>query len=112
MTLKDTARDLLPREVIEQRKRGFPTPWRTWLASGRIEEVEQLLLEPRSQERRFFRLEALRRLFWEHRNHQFDHSNRIWRLLNLELWHRVFVDADPAYRRPADEAQVTLAQMN
>jgi asparagine synthase (glutamine-hydrolysing) len=112
MTLKDAARDLLPGEVIDQRKRGFPTPWRTWLSTGRIGEVEQLLLAPRSQERGFFRLEALRRLFWEHRQRQFDHSNRLWRLLNLELWHRVYVDADPAYRRPADEPQLTMARVN
>src|ERR1019366_924417 len=98
--LKEAARDLLPKEVIWQRKRGFPTPWRTWLSPGRIEAIESLLLEPRSQLRGLFRPEAVRRLFLQHRSRVVDNSNPIWRLLNLELWHRVFVDADPAYCRP------------
>jgi asparagine synthase (glutamine-hydrolysing) len=98
--LKAAARGLLPNSVIFQKKRGFPTPWRRWLLQ-RIEDVEHLLLEPRS-ERGLFRPEALRRLFLQHRANIVDHSDRIWRLLNLELWHRVFVDADPAYLTPTE----------
>jgi hypothetical protein len=30
----------------------------------------------------------------EHRSGVIDHSDRLWRLLNLELWHRVFIDRD------------------
>jgi asparagine synthase (glutamine-hydrolysing) len=95
--LKQAAGDLLPEEVITQRKRGFPTPWRAWLSKGRLDEIERLLLEPRSQQRGLFRPGSLKRLFSQHRGRVVDHSDRIWRLLNLELWHRVFVDADPAY---------------
>jgi asparagine synthase (glutamine-hydrolysing) len=101
--LKNAVKGLLPTEVIEQRKRGFPTPWRMWLSSKWIEGVERLLLAPRSQ-RGIFRAESVRRLFLEHRSGVVDHSDRIWRLLNLELWHRVFVDADPVYRRSVDDA--------
>lgn len=101
--LKSAAGDLLPKQVIGQRKRGFPTPWRTWLSTGWLEEIERLILAPRSQERGLFRPEAMRRLFLEHRGQAVDNSDRIWRLLNLELWHRIFVDADPAYRRLANE---------
>lgn len=100
--LKTAARSLLPREVIEQRKKGFPTPWRTWLSSGWIEGIERLLLDSRSERRGLFRPEAVRLLFLQHRNGLVDHSGRIWRLLNLELWHRVFVDADPIYCTSTD----------
>lgn len=98
--LKSAASDLLPKQVIEQRKRGFPTPWRTWLSSGWLNEAEKLILAPRSQERGLFRPEILHRLMDEHRAGAVDNSNRIWRLVNLELWHRIFIDADPAYRLP------------
>jgi len=98
--LKEAAKGLLPDDVISQRKRGFPTPWRTWLSGGRLDEIERLLLEPRCQERNLFRPDAIRHLFSQHRHRVVDHSNRIWRLLNLELWNRVFVDADPAYLPP------------
>ncbi len=96
--LKKAVEDLLPQEVIYQRKRGFPTPWRTWLTTRWLDEVERQLTEPRSLERGFFRREAMQEIFAEHRRGSVDHSDRIWRLLNLELWHRSYIDADPAYR--------------
>ncbi|HVN17600.1 MAG TPA: asparagine synthase (glutamine-hydrolyzing) [Dongiaceae bacterium] len=94
--LKEAARGLLPDSVIFQKKRGFPTPWRRWLLL-RSNDVQHLLLEPRTQQRGLFRRDAISRMFAQHRANNVDHSDRIWRLLNLELWHRVFVDADPAY---------------
>ncbi len=51
-----------------------------------------MLLEPRTLDRKLFRPEAIKRLFAEHRAHHRDHGNRIWRLLNLETWMRVFID--------------------
>lgn len=108
--LKSAASDLLPKQVIDQRKRGFPTPWRTWLSSGWLEKAEQLILAPRAQERGLFRPETLQRLFAEHRAQAVDNSDRIWRLVNLELWNRIFIDADPAFRQGSDqEPQPTVA---
>lgn len=93
--LKSAVKDLLPRSVLHRSKMGFPTPWRSWLDSGLLDAIERLLLDPRSLERGLFRPEAVRRLFAEHRMHHRDHSDRLWRLLNLEVWHRVFLDRDP-----------------
>jgi asparagine synthase (glutamine-hydrolysing) len=108
--LKSAASDLLPKQVIDQRKRGFPTPWRTWLSSGWVEKAEQLIFAPRAQERGLFRPETLQRLLAEHRAQAVDNSDRIWRLVNLELWHRIFIDADPAFRQDSDqEPQPTVA---
>jgi asparagine synthase (glutamine-hydrolysing) len=47
-------------------------------------------------ERGLFRPNAVRKLFAEHRAGLRDNSNRIWRLLNLELWMRIFIDRDPS----------------
>ena len=46
-----------------------------------------MLLEPRSVERGLFKPAAVERLFQEHRVRYCDHYDRIWRLLNLEVWH-------------------------
>ncbi len=97
-TLKAAVGDLLPKEVIYQKKRGFPTPWRTWLEGRWLGDVERVLLELRSLERGLFRREALERIFCQHRSREVDHSDRLWRLLNLELWQRVYLDSDPGYR--------------
>jgi asparagine synthase (glutamine-hydrolysing) len=92
--LKSAVEDLLPHSIIYRRKMGFPTPWSGWLVGDQLQELENLLLEPRSQQRNLFQRDAIRGLFAEHRTNTRDNSNRIWRLLNLELWFRVFVDRD------------------
>jgi asparagine synthase (glutamine-hydrolysing) len=90
--LKSAVADLLPEAIVHRRKMGFPTPWAYWLAGPQLEELERFLLEPRTQERRLFRDKSVEHLFAEHRAGTRDHGNRIWRLLNLELWLRVCVD--------------------
>jgi len=93
--LKQAVEDLLPRSIVYRKKMGFPTPWEYWLAGPQLDELERMLVEPRSTERGLFRPEAVRCLFAEHRSKSRDHGNRIWRLLNLEMWQRVMIDGDP-----------------
>ena len=94
MVLKRALEDILPRDILYRKKMGFPTPWARWLQGEQLNEVEQMLTSERSLARGLFRVETLRRIFAEHRTNQRDHTDRIWRLMNLEMWHRVFVDAE------------------
>jgi asparagine synthase (glutamine-hydrolysing) len=93
--LKQAAEDILPRSIVYRKKMGFPTPWEYWLAGPQLDDLERMLLEPRSTERGLFHPEAVKRLFAEHRAKARDHGNRIWRLLNLETWLRVMIDGEP-----------------
>jgi asparagine synthase (glutamine-hydrolysing) len=93
--LKSAIEDLLPRDIVYRQKMGFPTPWAYWLSGPQLQSLEQLLLEPRTLARGLFRADALRKLFAEHRAGSRDHGNRIWRLLNLELWQRVCLESEP-----------------
>jgi asparagine synthase (glutamine-hydrolysing) len=92
--LKKAMEDLLPHEILYRQKLGFPTPWSGWLAGPRLETIRALLLEPRSLRRGFFRREAIEKLFDDHRANHRDNYDRIWRLLNLELWHRVCLEGE------------------
>lgn len=92
--LKKAMEDLLPHSIIYRPKLGFPTPWSGWLAGAQLDAIERLLLEPRSMNRGFFERAAVERLFREHRARYRDHYDRIWRLLNLELWHRVCLEGE------------------
>jgi asparagine synthase (glutamine-hydrolysing) len=92
--LKKAMEDLLPHSILYRPKLGFPTPWSGWLAGQRLDSIEKLLLEPRSIERGYFRPDAISRLFSEHRSKYRDNYDRIWRLLNLELWHRVCLEGE------------------
>jgi asparagine synthase (glutamine-hydrolysing) len=92
--LKRAVADLLPPSIISQRKLGFPTPWSEWLAGPRLDEVQKLILQPRRIDRGLFKRNIAERLFQEHRARYKDHSDRIWRLLNLELWFRVCIEGE------------------
>jgi asparagine synthase (glutamine-hydrolysing) len=92
--LKKAVEDLLPHSILYRPKLGFPTPWSGWLAGPQLDKIERILLEPRSIDRGFFKRTAVEKLFREHRQHYRDHYDRIWRLLNLELWHRVCLEGE------------------
>ena len=94
--LKKGMEDLLHASVLHRQKLGFPTPWSGWLAGSQLQVVRDLLLQPRSMERNLFRRPAVERLINEHSSGHADHSDRIWRLLNLELWFRVCVEGERA----------------
>jgi len=54
------------------------------------------VLGPRAAARGLFDPSTLRRLANEHRSGQASHGDRLWLLLNLEIWHRLFVDGEDA----------------
>ncbi len=92
--LKEAVEDLLPHSIVYRQKMGFPTPWAYWLAGPSFDSIRSLLTEPRTLQRGLFRPEVIVRMFAEHTAGQRDHGNRIWRLLNLELWFRVCVEGE------------------
>src|SRR5271167_2744750 len=104
--LKKAMEGLLPHSIIYRPKLGFPTPWSAWLAGHRLNVIEQMLLEQRSLERGFFKPAAIKKLFAEHRARHRDHYDRIWRLLNLEWWHRVCLEGE-SHSIPATESMET-----
>jgi asparagine synthase (glutamine-hydrolysing) len=92
--LKSAVGDLLPDSIIHRTKLGFPTPWAHWLAGGQLDAIEQMLMENRTLDRGLIKPAALHKLFEEHRAGRRDNGNRIWRLLNLEIWQRIFLDCE------------------
>jgi asparagine synthase (glutamine-hydrolysing) len=93
--LKQAVEDLLPKSIVYRKKMGFPTPWEYWLGGPQLDDLERMLLEPRSTERKLFRPEVVKRIFAEHRTKVRDNGNGIWRLINLEIWQRVMIDCEP-----------------
>jgi asparagine synthase (glutamine-hydrolysing) len=94
MVLKRALEDILPRDILYRKKMGFPTPWSRWLQGDQLSEVESMLTSDRCLARGLFQMEALRGMFAEHRKGRRDHTTRIWRLMNLEIWHRACIDGE------------------
>lgn len=87
--------DRLSTETLHRSKQGFGVPVGAWMRTHRRAYVEDVVLSPRALGRGYFRPGAVERLVREHMGGRADHTQRLWALLVLELWHREFVDCDP-----------------
>ena len=56
--------------------------------------VERLVLGERAMRRGLFQKHATSTLLAEHRAGTANHEERLWALLNFELWHRIFIDGE------------------
>jgi asparagine synthase (glutamine-hydrolysing) len=92
--LRAALRDLIPREILGRRKMGFPVPVGRWLRGPSWPFVEELVLGPRARARGLFQAGVVRRLADEQRAGVADHGDRLWLLMNLEIWQRVFIDGE------------------
>lgn len=92
--LREALRGLVPEQILKRRKMGFPVPVGRWLRGPFWPLVEEFVLGPRSLERKLFTPSVLRRIAGEHRDGRREHGDRLWLLVNLEIWQRIFVDRD------------------
>ena len=98
--LKKAMECLLPKEIIYRKKMGFPTPFNTWLRGDKLDEVERMLLSPESLNRGLFERAGIMRVFDEHRAGKRSNYDRIWRMMNLELWMRGLEHGAPRAQEP------------
>lgn len=91
--LREAMKNILPREILDRPKMGFPVPLGDWLRGQFSHIVDEYLLSERSASRNIFNQDAVRRLVAEHGKGE-DHTARIFRLINLEMWQRIFIDGD------------------
>ncbi len=100
---KKAMQPYLPREVLYRKKRGFGCPIDRWFRRELKPMAYDTLLAQSARQRDLFRPEYVRRLLDEHCTARADHHYRLWALLMLELWFRMWIDApaDSAVLRPA-----------
>ena len=92
--LREAVKGLVPPAIISRRKMGFPVPVGTWLRRGYRPLVDEFVLGSRASARRLFDPAALRRLAAEHAAGAANHGDRLWLLINFEIWQRIFHDGE------------------
>jgi asparagine synthase (glutamine-hydrolysing) len=90
--LKRVAESLLPRDIVNRRKMGFPVPLSMWFRER--EECTNILFEKRTVERGLFDPQFVHTMIQEHRQGHHDYNYVIWLLINLEHWIRIFVERE------------------
>jgi asparagine synthase (glutamine-hydrolysing) len=96
--LREAFPELLPESITRRPKMGFGVPMGHWFRQDLKDYSREVLLDPRSLGRGYFRPAAVERLLQEHASGAFDHGHRLWALLCLELWHRQWFDQSSARR--------------
>ncbi len=94
--LRKALEGLVPKEILTRPKMGFPVPIGPWLRGRFWPVVQEFVLSPRASSRGLFNPSAVGRLAEEHRCGAVDHGERLWLLVNLEIWHRVFLERESA----------------
>jgi asparagine synthase (glutamine-hydrolysing) len=89
--LKKAVEDLLPHDILYRPKMGFPTPMRDWLRGPQAEGLLSELTRGNSLLAEYVQREPLERLLDRHRSGKEDATDRIWRLLNLQMWGDLFI---------------------
>ena len=100
---KSAMEPYLPAELIYRPKMGFGLPVDPWFRNELKELAYDTLLSQSARERGLFRPDYVRLLLDEHCRLTRDHHTRLWALLMLELWFRMWIDAPAETRilRPA-----------
>jgi len=103
--LREAMKGFLPDLILSRSKMGFPVPVGSWLKGGHQVVAQEYVLGERARRRGLFEFEALRSLVEEHQRGVEDHSERLWSLVNLEIWQRLFLDGESVADATADMNQ-------
>lgn len=104
--LKEAVSGLLPRDILERKKRGFGTPMGAWLKQDLAPLVRGLLSESVIKRRQLFHFPAIQELIGSHEANRVDGTDRLLALLNLEIWSRLYLDG-----RAAEDVTAELKAM-
>ena len=90
--MRKLAADYLPAPILQREKQGFMFPIAYWFRTDLFPLVSQTLENSHFVKEGWFRKETIQRLLAEHRSFKQDHHVRLWMLMNLELWHQLFIE--------------------
>lgn len=85
------ARKYLPQEVAERRKQGFGLPLGYWFKADLGDVARDLFSASALAEDGYFTREGLISVLDDHQRKGINHSHRLWILLNIEMWYRLFM---------------------
>ena len=91
--LREAMKGILPDEILTRKKMGFPVPFGNWLRREFRSIVDEFVLSKRALSRGIFNAEFVREIVSGH-NAGENHDERLWFLINFEIWQRQFVEGE------------------
>jgi asparagine synthase (glutamine-hydrolysing) len=84
-------RGIVPDVILRRGKQGFSPPLKNWLRNE-MRDYMQDVLGSSPIIRDMFNRDYIQRLVGEHLNYQANHNHVLWALINLGVWHRLFIE--------------------
>jgi asparagine synthase (glutamine-hydrolysing) len=102
--LRRAMKDVLPEAILSRKKMGFPVPVGAWFRGPFRSVVDEYILGERATSRGLFNREFVENMVARHMKGE-NHSERLWSLVNFEMWLRAFFDGEAS-----NEAQPALIE--
>ncbi|NQV09123.1 asparagine synthase, partial [Candidatus Woesearchaeota archaeon] len=116
--IKESMKPYLPKELYNKPKRGFSTPFAIWFKKELRSFLYGFLLEKRTVERGIFNPKYVKKILDKYTKPSIDGPlsligvNKIWCLLQTELWFRVFIDGEKDLLRKQNLSRFTNQIIN
>ncbi|HEX8179975.1 MAG TPA: asparagine synthase (glutamine-hydrolyzing) [Pyrinomonadaceae bacterium] len=107
--LRQSMKGVLPEPILKRRKMGFPVPVGAWFRGPFRTIVDEYVLGERALARGLFAPSVVRQLVAEHQAGVGNHTERLWALVNFEMWLRQFIDGQGVEEMPAQLMETVAA---
>jgi asparagine synthase (glutamine-hydrolysing) len=107
--LRRATAGVLPKEIVNRKKMGFPVPVGRWLRGPFAHVVDEYVLGERAIRRGIFDREFVTELVARHKSGE-EHTERLWALINFEIWQRRFFEGEEEGSAPAEASYAITAE--
>lgn len=104
--LRQSMKGILPETILSRPKMGFPVPIGTWFRGAYRHVVEDYVLSDRALSRGVFSPDFVRNLVARHQTGGEDHAERLWALVNFEIWQRQFFDGEASMNQQFNPSEI------
>ena len=106
--LRRSMKGVLPEAILKRSKMGFPVPVGSWFRGPFRSVIDEYVLDERATSRGLFDQKFVRELVGRHQSGAEDHTERLWSLVNFEMWMRQFIDGEVAHAAQLAPAESAL----
>jgi asparagine synthase (glutamine-hydrolysing) len=106
--LREAMKGLLPEPILTRSKMGFPVPLDAWFRGPFRRWVDEYVVSDRALSRGLFVPEFVRGLVERHQSGAENHAERLWMLINFEMWQRQFIDGESLHTPEIDVSETVV----
>jgi asparagine synthase (glutamine-hydrolysing) len=106
--LRESMKGVLPEAILSRSKMGFPVPIGTWFRGQYSSIIDEYVLSERAMSRGIFNRNTVKDIVQRHQVGGENHDERLWSLVNFEIWQRQFFDGEAS--RDVEHQHAELAQ--